>query len=184
MALQISAPNKLLDSAIDQGPYVNVSEDGMVAALNNAPTVDNVDERDARQDTNHDGHDRVPEESKRDELVTNNVEEIHVRQDTQHDGHAMVPEEGKKDELVTKTNTESGDSSCIAQTTSAHNPVPLDVVTPFKRYLGQLSRQNRWSIWLLAYIAITTSWPLVGSALHLVFGKRLRNILPRGLVRR
>lgn len=181
---KISAPNKLLDSAIDQGPYVNVSEDGMVAALNNAPTVDNVDGIDARQDTHHDGHDRVPEESKRDELVTNNAEEIHVRQDTQHDGHAMVPEEGKKDELVTKTNRESGDSSCIAQTTSAHNPVPLDVVTPFKRYLGQLSRQNRWSIWLLAYIAITTSWPLVGSALHLVFGKRLRNILPRGLVRR
>jgi len=178
MALQISAPNKILDSAIDQGPYVNVSEDGMVAALNNGPTVDNVDEIDVRQDTHHDGHDRVPEESKRDELVTNNVEEIHVRQD------AMVPEEGKKDELVTKTNTESGDSSCIAQTTSAHNPVPLDVVTPFKRYLGQLSRQNRWSIWLLAYIAITTSWPLVGSALHLVFGKRLRDTLPRGLVRR
>lgn len=151
---KISAPNKLLDSAIDQGPYVNVSEDGMVAALNNGPTVDNVNQIDARQDKHHDGHDRVPEGSKRDELVTN-------------------------------TNKESGDSSsCIAQTTSAHNPVPLDVVTPFKRYLGQLSRQNRWSIWLLAYIAITTSWPLVGSALHLVFGKRLRNILPRGLVRR
>jgi abhydrolase domain-containing protein 1/3 len=148
---KISAPNKLLDSSIDQGPYVNVTEDGMVAASNNEPTTDNVEEINERQDTHHDSHDKVLEENKQDELVTK---------------------------------TESGDSSCIAKTASAHNPVPLDVLTPIKRYVGQLSRQNRWSIWLLVYIAITTSWPLVGSALYLVFGKRLRDFLPGGLVRR
>ncbi|WJX20439.1 hypothetical protein P8452_09994 [Trifolium repens] len=148
---KISAPNKLLDSSIDQGPYVNVTEDGMVAASNNEPTTDDVEEINERQDTHHDSHDKVLEENKQDELVTK---------------------------------TESGDSSCIAKTASAHNPVPLDVLTPIKRYVGQLSRQNRWSIWLLVYIAITTSWPLVGSALYLVFGKRLRDFLPGGLVRR
>lgn len=135
MALQISAPHKLLDSAIDQGPYVNVTEDGMVAA-------------------------------------SNNEEEIHVKQDTHDDGHEKVKEENKQDELVTKT--ESGDSACISKTASTHNPAPLDVIAPFKRYVGQLSRQNRWSIWLLVYIAINTSWPLVGSALYIVFRKRLR----------
>ncbi|KAL5069576.1 hypothetical protein RYX36_020463 [Vicia faba] len=137
---KISPPNKLLDSAIDQGPYVNVTEDGMVAASNNEPTTDNE-------------------------------EEIHVKQDTHDDGHDKVREENKQDEFVTKM--ESGDSACISETASAHNPVPLDLIAPFKRYVGQLSRQNRWSIWLLVYIAINTSWPLVGSALHLVFGKRL-----------
>jgi abhydrolase domain-containing protein 1/3 len=116
------------------------------------------------------------------EPTTDDVEEINERQDTHHDSHDKVLEENKQDELVTKT--ESGDSSCIAKTASAHNPVPLDVLTPIKRYVGQLSRQNRWSIWLLVYIAITTSWPLVGSALYLVFGKRLRDFLPGGLVRR
>ncbi|XP_045826983.1 embryogenesis-associated protein EMB8-like [Trifolium pratense] len=149
---KISAPNKLLDSSIDQGPYVNVTEDGMVAASNNEPTT------------------------------TDNVEEINVRQDIHHDSHDKVIEENKQDELLTKT--ESGDSSCIAKTASARNPVPLDVITPIKRYVGQLSRENRWSTWLLVYIAITTSWPLVGSALYLVFGKKLRDFLPGGLARR
>ncbi|KAJ1424892.1 Alpha/Beta hydrolase fold [Sesbania bispinosa] len=158
---KISTPNTLLDSSIDQGPYVNVTEDGMVAALNNEPTTDNVEEIHVIQD----------------ELV-GNTKDIH------HDGHDKVPEEkvNKQDEVV--ANTKSGDSSGVAQTASAHNAVPLDVITPFKRYIGQLSRQNRWSIWLLVYIAITTSWPLVGSALYVVFGKKLKNILPGGLVRR
>lgn len=106
------------------------------------------------------------------EPTTDDAEEIHVRQDTHHVGRDRVPVKKKQNELV--TNTGSGGSSCNAQTASAHNPVPLDVLTPLKRYVGQLSRQNRLSIWLLVYIAITTSWPLVGSALSLVFGKRLR----------
>ncbi|GAU15920.1 hypothetical protein TSUD_41430 [Trifolium subterraneum] len=38
---KISTPNTLLDSSIDQGPYINVTEDGMVAALNNEATADN-----------------------------------------------------------------------------------------------------------------------------------------------
>lgn len=153
MGMQISTPNTLSVSSIDQGPYVNVTEDGMVAASNNEPPTDNV-------------------------------EEIHVIQDMHNDSHDRVPEEkvNKQDELV--THTKSGDSSCITQTASAHNAVPLDVITPFKRCLGQLTRQSRWSIWLLVYIAITTSWPLVGSALYAVFGKKLRGILPGGLVRR
>lgn len=150
--MQISKPNTTIDSSIDQGPYVNVTEDGMVAALNNEPTTDTV-------------------------------EELHVKQDTHHETHDMVPEEkvNEQDELV--ANTKSGDSSGTAQTSSARDAMVLDVMTPFKRYLSQLSRQNRWSIWLLVYIAITTSSPLVGSVLYAVFGKKLRDLLG-GLVRR
>ncbi|KAK7270366.1 hypothetical protein RIF29_23450 [Crotalaria pallida] len=150
---KISKPSTPMDSSIDQGPYVNVTEDGMVAALNKEPTI-------------------------------GNVEELHVIQDTQNETHDRVPEEkvDEQDELV--TNAKSGDSSGIAQMSSAHDAMVLDVIKPLKRYVGQLSRQSRWSFWLLVYIAITTSWPLVGSALYFVFGKKIRDILLGGLARR
>jgi len=147
--LQIPKPNTPLDSSIDRGPYVNVTEDGMVAALNNGP---------------------------------DNTEEIQVIQDTHDEGLKMIPEEVlKRDEA--ETNAKIVGSPAIAQIGSAQDAV-ANVITPFKRYLGQLSRQNQWSIWLLVYIAITTSWPLVGSALYIVFGKKIRDIFPNGLVRR
>lgn len=38
LATQVSKPKAPLDSSIDQSPYINVTEDGMVAALNNEPT--------------------------------------------------------------------------------------------------------------------------------------------------
>jgi hypothetical protein len=45
MPMQISTPNTLLDSSIDQGPYINVTKDGMVAALNDEATTDNQKKR-------------------------------------------------------------------------------------------------------------------------------------------
>ncbi|CAL5209270.1 unnamed protein product [Lathyrus oleraceus] len=38
---KISKPNAPLDSSIDQSPYINVTEDGLVAGLNNEPTTEN-----------------------------------------------------------------------------------------------------------------------------------------------
>ncbi|QCE07985.1 embryogenesis-associated protein EMB8-like [Vigna unguiculata] len=147
---KIPKPNTPLGTSIDRGPYVNVTEDGMVAALNN-------------------------------ELKNDNTEEIQVMQDTHNEGLKMIPEEVKRDEL--ETNAKTVGSPAIAQIGSAQDAT-ANVMRPFKIYLGQLSRQNQWSIWLLVYIAITTSWPLVGSALYIVFGKKIRNILPNGLLRR
>ncbi|CAL0320530.1 unnamed protein product [Lupinus luteus] len=143
---KISKPNTPVCSSIDQGPYVNVTEDGMVAALNKEPTMDNVEQL-------HESHDRVPEEKVNEQ-------------------NALV------------TNAKSGDSSGAAPTSSTHDAMALDVIKPLKRYIDQLSRQSRWSFWLLVYIAITTSWPLVGSALYFVFGKKLRDILLGGFPRR
>ncbi|XP_050916529.1 uncharacterized protein LOC127131659 [Lathyrus oleraceus] len=37
---KISKPNAPLDSSIDQSPYINVTEDGLVAGLNNEPTTE------------------------------------------------------------------------------------------------------------------------------------------------
>lgn len=144
-----------MHSLIDQGPYVNVTEDGMVAALNNEPKSDNVGEIQVIQDIHRDSQRRIPEEK-------------------------VV----KLDELETNTKSVGSTGNSIAQITSPQDAA-VNVITPFKRYLGQLSRQNRWTIWLLVYIAISTSWPLVGSALYIVFGKKIRDIIPRGgLVRR
>ncbi|WJX20437.1 hypothetical protein P8452_09993 [Trifolium repens] len=42
---KISTPNTLLDLSIDQGPYINVTKDGMVAALNDEATTDNQKKR-------------------------------------------------------------------------------------------------------------------------------------------
>lgn len=39
-----------------------------------------------------------------------------------------------------------------------------------------VGRQNRWTLWLLAYVAIVTTWPLVGSALFLHGKMRFKNV--------
>lgn len=47
------------------------------------------------------------------------------------------------------------------------------------RYLLQISGRTRISIWLLAYIAVITSWPLVGSAIGIFFKrKKIRRVSP------
>ncbi|PSS02895.1 Embryogenesis-associated protein [Actinidia chinensis var. chinensis] len=59
-----------------------------------------------------------------------------------------------------------------------------DINIPVRTYMDRLSRHSRKSIWLLAYIAIITTWPLVGPALSLLFKKRIRNALPAVLKRK
>ncbi|KAL6525204.1 hypothetical protein OROMI_030797 [Orobanche minor] len=47
-----------------------------------------------------------------------------------------------------------------------------------ERCLHQLSRQNNKSIWLLAYVAVVSSWPLVGAALGFLLRRKLKKVLP------
>lgn len=54
----------------------------------------------------------------------------------------------------------------------------LEPKNPVRKYLNQLSLQNRASMWLLTWIAISSTWPLVGAALHFIFKKKLRSELP------
>ncbi|XP_028805779.1 embryogenesis-associated protein EMB8 [Neltuma alba] len=146
---EISKPHTPWDTPIDQGPYVNFTKNGMVAAS---------------------------------EQTTQNEEESQAIPSDQHQPNERIQEEQVE---VPRADANCDDAPGIAETPSMQGEaIPLDVIAPFKRYLGQLSRQNRWSIWLLLYIAVTTSWPLVGSALRVVFGKRLKGILPAGFLRR
>lgn len=51
------------------------------------------------------------------------------------------------------------------------------LIGPLMNRVDQLSRYSRKSVWLLAYIAIVTTWPLLGPALLLSIKKRFRRLI-------
>lgn len=125
------------ESSIDQGPYLNITEDGMVAAVADEQT---------------------------------NIEEENTEPMIQSDKNKDVISETQGSDRMMGERTHLTDES-------PQHPVQdvNDIIIPKRRYMDQLSRQSRKSIWLLAYIAIVTTWPLVGPALTLFFKKRFRN---------
>lgn len=131
---ETSGHHSSFESAIDQGPYVNMAGDGRVAAIGSGEIVEDLSEL----------HNKTKD---RDEMASD-VEKV---------------------ELLTEAKPSSSSDVRPTETSS------------LTKCINQLSRYNRRSIWLLAYIAIMTTWPLVGSALLLVFRKKLRNYLPAGL---
>ncbi|XP_062098651.1 embryogenesis-associated protein EMB8-like isoform X2 [Humulus lupulus] len=149
-----SGPKSSLDSTIDQGPFVSVVEDGMVAAVGNEQTNNNS----------------VEELSETQKSHCENTETVSV---ADQDELSSQPESG----FVPVIKETSG------QATRVQDAKPLDT-TPVKRCLDVLRQQNRFSIWLLAYIAIATSWPLLGSAMRALSRKKLRNVLLAALFRK
>ncbi|XP_057973313.1 embryogenesis-associated protein EMB8 isoform X2 [Malania oleifera] len=143
---QDSSLPSALESSIDQGPYVNVVGDGMVAAMGNESTIDDIVED--------------PSEGqkvlRRDEMAS----------DTEQDEQTAKAKSHRPPNVAQTSNQARGKES-------------LGLTSHFRRCLDQLSGQNRRSIWLLAYIAIVTSWPLVGSALRFIYKKKkLKSVLP------
>ncbi|XP_010442473.1 PREDICTED: phospholipase ABHD3 [Camelina sativa] len=112
-----------LGSSIDQGPFVDTGEDGMVAASSEVGT--------------------------------------------------------------TRADSEQEDSGQIDEKTSNHQhkdntpQVYNSLLGPLKKRVDELSRYSRKSIWLLAYIAIVTTWPFVGPALLLSIKKRFRKLVEK-----
>ncbi|KAK8567810.1 hypothetical protein V6N12_006383 [Hibiscus sabdariffa] len=53
-----------------------------------------------------------------------------------------------------------------------------DLIFPVQVRIDKLSRRSRQSIWLLAYIAIVTTWPFVGSLIVSVLKKRFKTFIP------
>ncbi|XP_062091536.1 uncharacterized protein LOC133797596 [Humulus lupulus] len=149
-----SGPKSSLDSTIDQGPFVSVVEDGMVAAVGNEQKNNNSVEELSETQKGH----------------CENTETVSV---ADQDELSSQPESG----FVPVIKETSG------QATRVQDAKPLDT-TPVKRCLDVLHRQNRFSIWLLAYIAIATSWPLLGSAMRALSRKKLRNFLLAALFRK
>eukprot|EP00257_Ricinus_communis_P027069 XP_025014483.1 embryogenesis-associated protein EMB8 isoform X2 [Ricinus communis] len=126
--MHVQKPSSLHSSektSIDQGPFVNITEDGMVAAAA---------------------------------------------------GQGEPATEPNSD-LVSEATQTPG------QLTNIQNVKTSDTTAHVRRYVNQISKQNRGSVWLLAFIAVVTGWPLLGSAL-IICRKKLRNILPAALLRR
>lgn len=59
-----------------------------------------------------------------------------------------------------------------------------DLLVPVQGRIDKLLWRTRQSIWLLAYIAIITTWPFVGSLLLSVLKKRFKTLLPATLLKR
>ncbi|KAJ9687575.1 hypothetical protein PVL29_016170 [Vitis rotundifolia] len=126
-----------LESSIDQGPYVNVTKDGMVTAIGNKQTNMEEEEELCHEHTLH---------AEKDEDKVQLQKPTELSQPSEHDRSR--------------------------------------VTAPVKRRMDQLSRYSRKSIWLLVYIAIVTTWPLVGSALLLTLKRKFKNVLPAALLGR
>ncbi|KAI3445597.1 hypothetical protein Pfo_002262 [Paulownia fortunei] len=59
-----------------------------------------------------------------------------------------------------------------------------DVVAPVEKCLNQVSYQNQKSLWVLVYIAIITTWPIVGSTLAVFFRKMFQDLFSENSLRR
>ncbi|KAH9692152.1 AB hydrolase-1 domain-containing protein [Citrus sinensis] len=137
-----------MESSIDQGPYLNVSEDGMVAAVGNEQTRNSI----------------VGDHQTNSEMVL----------DTEQDEQLT----GAKSDAVPNT-----DRTCEPPANTPDTEL-RNLTASVTSCLNQLSQRNKRSMWLLAYVAIITTWPLVGSALRFIFGKKHKNVLSATLTKR
>ncbi|KAG5229329.1 embryogenesis-associated protein [Salix suchowensis] len=135
-----------LDSSIDQGPYVTVSEDGMVTAVGNIQE-DFIAEDECNEDVDH----------------------------IKKDEDAILHEE-RSDLLTEKTQSKVDLNQPLDQNLN-------DLAAPVRTQMDQLLRLSRNSIWLLAYIAIVTTWPLVGPALLPFLKRKFKSVIPSALRR-
>ncbi|CAN4108163.1 unnamed protein product [Withania somnifera] len=135
--IQNTTVNSPLKS-IDQSPYVNITEDGLVTAFSNKPSDEIGNEQRAKDDKAGDS----------------------IRVD-----NGTVQQEPNA--------TTQFDPVCVPNINA--------MMVPVKNSLNQLSRHSKISIWLLACVAITTTWPILGS---LFFKKKRRNNLSSSSVKR
>ncbi|MCD7466344.1 hypothetical protein HAX54_002954 [Datura stramonium] len=123
--------------SIDQAPYVNIREDGLVTAFSNEPS-----------------------------------DEIGIEQNEQ-----LVENDKAGDSTMGDNGTVQQEQSAVTQVGPVPGPNINAMIVPVKNCLNQLiSRRSKISIWILACVAITTTWPILGSALPLFFKKKLHNV--------
>lgn len=139
--LQVSSSpmNPLVESTIDQGPYINLVDDGMVA-----PSVKNV------------------------ETEVIDTRETEADRDEATDGDAIASTKMNDQPFLEKTK--------LAEERDVRPEQHLsNIIAPIKKRVDQLSRQSSKQMWLLVYVALVTTWPVVGSSLLFFFKKKLRN---------
>lgn len=119
--------NNTVDSplkSIDEAPYVNIREDGLVTAFSNEASGELGNEQ----------------------LV--------------------------KDDISVNNGTVQQEPNATTEFDPVRGPNINAMMVPVKNCLNQLSRRSKISMWVLACVAITTTWPILGS---LFYKKKLRN---------
>nr|CAB3478965.1 unnamed protein product [Digitaria exilis] len=141
-----------LESSIDKSPYVNIMEDGMVAPVT----------KDGSGDT--DGS-----------ASNDEVDGVQLSNGASPSQQLEVSGE-KHIEHASGAGNESPADPANRQGEIYSNKLH-EIIAPVKRSINQLTRYQGRSVWLLAYIAFATSWPLLGSLAFITFRKKSRNPL-------
>ncbi|KAJ1263064.1 hypothetical protein BS78_09G156000 [Paspalum vaginatum] len=143
------------ESPIDKSPYVNFTEDGMVAAVtNDDPDNDCL-------------HNQIVDE------IELNGGTVALQQNENTGAIQTESDSGGYDK-----NNPEGNAMYVQSHGGPQEPLEEpyankihDAIAPVKKSINYLARSQGKSVWLLAYIAIVTSWPLLG-ALGFFFRKR------------
>ncbi|KAM3334057.1 hypothetical protein ACQJBY_028862 [Aegilops geniculata] len=141
-----------LESSIDKSPYVNILGDGMIAPVRN------------------DGHpsSQITDDLKPDATVNS----------TQQDEQAKEVENKRvADADTVPAQSPAAAGSAKQQGEERYADKIRDAIAPVKRSVNKLARYQGRSVWLLAYVALVTSWPLLGSLAFMLFRKKSRNPL-------
>ncbi|CAL4900934.1 unnamed protein product [Urochloa decumbens] len=149
-----------LESSIDKTPYVNFMEDGMVAAVTN----DGPD---------NDGslHNQIVGEIELNDGMVAIQQNEHTGE-IQNESDSGVGEKNNSEGNVTSVQGHEGNHK-QQEEPDANNI--RDAIVPVRRSINQITRSQGKSVWLLAYIAVVTSWPLLGALGYFLFRKRFSN---------
>ncbi|VAH19532.1 unnamed protein product [Triticum turgidum subsp. durum] len=152
-----------LESSIDKGPYVNLMEDGMVAAVTN-------------EDTNtHESLDKHNQAVSEMEGSDVNVQQNGVTSVLQDESHSAVKNTSGTEDNVPSAQGPVGSQE---QREELSTDKIRDAIAPVKKSINQLIRSQGRSVWWLAYIAVVTSWPLLGAIGFFLYRKKFRNSSP------
>lgn len=130
---QVSSITNPLESSIDEGPYVNIAEDGRASAIRNGPETDVAPVSNENVDQNEKSEDTVSDTKNDDDKV----EQI-------------------------------GNNALTGDRDGAGDGI--------KKCLNQLTRFNGCKLWLLAYLAIGSSWPLLRLVYRLMLKNKFRSV--------
>jgi len=151
-----------LESSIDKSPYVNFMEDGMVAAVTNEGP-DNIDSLDNQI---------VGEIELSDGMVA--IQQNEHNGEIQNENYSGMGDKNNSEGNVTSVQGHEGNHR---QREGPYANNIGDAIVPVRRSINKLTRSQGKSVWLLAYIAVVTSWPLLGTLGFFLFRKRFSNSL-------
>ncbi|CAK7323586.1 unnamed protein product [Dovyalis caffra] len=160
---QTSGQRSVLDSAIDQHPHLHVSVDGIVTPAGSEEKRDEIEGTKKLQ---------MLSEEKTNEMLSNAE---HDQLFTEATSDFMSKTAQTSEEAINIQDAKSPEKASNIQDQDAKSP---DITVPVRRFLNQISQQKSISMWLLAFLAIKTSWPLVRSAFNFIFRKRSRKFMP------